>query len=310
MASEAPLAFAPSVLGGAAEPCPHCGRDSGRDGSAAAAAREAGEAAGALGAAGAAEGGDCPGEHADDALPFCCADCRAVHGAVHTEERSLLQPALLLLCSLEEDVVPLSRLVLVLRLLLRERVSRLPPHGQCPSKRATASTMPVATDLSDHLTAAFSQEASAPYLAQAKRASAGLADLLIASAPEQDGSTAALAREALRLFMVVRVNGFELGGGSGGCALFPRIAAINHDCAPNCCTRWDRAEGRLEVRALQQIRVNEEITISYLGLDSDSYAHNVAGDGTAAEEAGERRRTRLRETKYFECDCATCRGGR
>ena len=123
----------------------------------------------------------------------------------------------------------------------------------------------------------------------ARRASAGLAVLLLPLAPGcgDDAALALLRREALRLCMVVRVNGFELGGtGSGGAALFPRVAALNHDCSPNCGARWDAAEGRLAVRTLRRVAAGEELTISYLGLGFDGRLASAADDADADEDGG------------------------
>ena len=263
VARERPLAFAPAVLGGSAEPCPHCGCCVGVR-----------AAAVPDGAGGSAHGGTAEQEEEAeaDALPHCSAACHAAHGARHRAELPLLEPALLLLCGLDESVLPFSRLLLVLRLLLHM-------GGDADSATAVGDDDAGAGatglgGLSDHLAEATalsqgggsggggdgdgdgdgSSAASNQYLAQARLASAGLAAILLSSSAGPlsaggGGSGAAVAAghvesEALRLLMVARVNGFELVGqrganggagagaglgGSGGCALFARIAALNHD---------------------------------------------------------------------------------
>lgn len=309
MVKESPLAFAPSVLYGVAEPCAHCGRSSACGSCTAADACTLEEpAAAAEGAEAAPAVSDVDPE---GAVPFCCYSCRTVYGAVHKAEMPLLEPLFLLLCSLDEAVLSLSRLLLVMRLLLLPRLPQLLPCFQAQdavsaaARAAAANTVRTIAELSDHLNEALQQPASAPYLAQARLASAGLAALLLPLLPG-GSSLEALEREALRLCMVVRVNGFEISAGSGGCAIFPHTALLNHDCAPNCCARWERTEGRLTVRALRRVAAGEELTISYLGVRSG----RDNGEGFNKEaEAGVRRRALLRSTKYFECSCALCCSG-
>ena len=283
-------------------------------------------------------------EEEEGALPHCSAACRAAHGARHRAELPLLEPALLLLCGLDESVLPLSRLLLVLRLLLQMGDDGDDSVAAFGDDDAGAGATGLG-GLSDHLAEATalsqgggdgdgdgdgSSAASNQYLAQARLASAGLAAMLLSSSAGPlsaggggGGAAAAAAehveREALRLLMVARVNGFELGqqqganggggselGGSGGCALFARIAALNHDCgAPSCRARWDWREAVLEVRTTRAVAPGEELTLSYLGgaAAEEEEEHGVAA---GMQTAGERRRAFLRSTKYFDCACALC----
>ena len=54
-----------------------------------------------------------------------------------------------------------------------------------------------------------------------------------------------------------------------GSGLYPKIARINHSCAPNSIWTWvarDRSRRRKEVRACRQIMRGEEVKILYLSL--------------------------------------------
>ena len=47
-------------------------------------------------------------------------------------------------------------------------------------------------------------------------------------------------------------------------ALYPRIARINHACAPNCHKFFTREGRRMKVMAARDIGEGEEITLSYV----------------------------------------------
>lgn len=63
---------------------------------------------------------------------------------------------------------------------------------------------------------------------------------------------------------------------------------MNHSCSPNC---WMYFSGnKLQIRTLRDIEVDEELTISYLELDSPSA----------------KRKAYLKEHYFFNCNCIRC----
>ncbi|KAJ7513608.1 hypothetical protein O6H91_23G006300 [Diphasiastrum complanatum] len=73
-----------------------------------------------------------------------------------------------------------------------------------------------------------------------------------------------------------------------GMGLFPVVSIINHSCEPNTVLLFEGK--RAVVRALEQINVGSELTLSYIEL------------GTSTES----RRKALREQYYFTCNCPRC----
>lgn len=78
-----------------------------------------------------------------------------------------------------------------------------------------------------------------------------------------------------------------------GVALFSLQSACNHSCAPNAVTSYWHNSSRLSLVALRDIRVGEEICISYLDeCDRDRSRHS--------------RQKLLKENYLFVCGCEKC----
>ncbi|XP_072120911.1 histone-lysine N-methyltransferase SMYD3 isoform X2 [Mobula birostris] len=98
----------------------------------------------------------------------------------------------------------------------------------------------------------------------------------------------------LHLFGQVTCNSFTVSDGEmqeAGVGLYPSMSLLNHSCDPNCVMVF---EGKLlRLRAIQDIRQDEELTISYIDVMATS-----------------QERRRLTERQYcFTCDCRLCETG-
>jgi len=76
-------------------------------------------------------------------------------------------------------------------------------------------------------------------------------------------------------------------------AIFGLTANINHDCEPNCCISSSFVDARIDVVALRDIAVGEEITISYV----------------PPRLRFQQRQRELRAKYLFDCTCYRCRRG-
>ncbi|XP_060696401.1 histone-lysine N-methyltransferase Smyd1-like isoform X2 [Hemiscyllium ocellatum] len=97
------------------------------------------------------------------------------------------------------------------------------------------------------------------------------------------------------IFGVINCNGFTISDQRGlqavGVGLFPNLCLVNHDCWPNCTVILNN--GKIELRAIQKIKVGEELTVSYVDFLKLS-----------AE-----RRSQLKKHYYFDCTCEHCTKG-
>lgn len=75
--------------------------------------------------------------------------------------------------------------------------------------------------------------------------------------------------------------------GQGLCTM---IARVNHSCVPNAVTHWNRETERLNLHAVRDIDVGEEITLGYIML----------------VKSGVERRRELKERWGFDCRCEAC----
>eukprot|EP01039_Chlorochromonas_danica_P000854 gene854-929_t len=76
-----------------------------------------------------------------------------------------------------------------------------------------------------------------------------------------------------------------------GIGLYTRASSINHSCDPNCIQMF-RPNGMIVIRAIRDILINEEITISYIDLSHPRW----------------KRQTEL--VSYgFQCSCHRCQSG-
>ncbi|KAJ3327681.1 SET and MYND domain-containing protein 3, partial [Kappamyces sp. JEL0680] len=73
-----------------------------------------------------------------------------------------------------------------------------------------------------------------------------------------------------------------------GIGLFPRLACINHSCAPNCCISWTGK--RATLYAVQDIAAGDQLFHSY----NDPFESRTV------------RRAALLKDYYFECNCSLC----
>ncbi|XP_062903190.1 histone-lysine N-methyltransferase SMYD1b isoform X2 [Mobula hypostoma] len=97
------------------------------------------------------------------------------------------------------------------------------------------------------------------------------------------------------IFGVINCNGFTISDQRGlqavGVGLFPNLCLVNHDCWPNCTVMLNN--GKIELRAIQQIKDGEEMTVSYVDF------LNLSAD----------RRKMLKQHYYFDCSCEHCQKG-
>ncbi len=93
---------------------------------------------------------------------------------------------------------------------------------------------------------------------------------------------------------VAEVNCYEISNRTGDCGVrcvYPVTSLLSHDCAPNCRLAAAPATCSNRCIAAVDIAEGEELSISYLPLNSDTLS----------------RREKLREDWYFECACLRCR---
>ncbi|XP_059819411.1 histone-lysine N-methyltransferase SMYD1b isoform X1 [Hypanus sabinus] len=110
------------------------------------------------------------------------------------------------------------------------------------------------------------------------------------------------------IFGVINCNGFTISDQRGlqavGVGLFPNLCLVNHDCWPNCTVMLNNGnhdavnsmfhtQMRIELRANQQIKAGEEMTVSYVDF------LNLSAD----------RRKMLKKHYYFDCSCEHCQKG-
>lgn len=88
-----------------------------------------------------------------------------------------------------------------------------------------------------------------------------------------------------KVLLIWACNSFEGG------RIYGQISRINHSCNPNAIVQVDGETQRIV--AATDIGVDEEVTISYLGL-------LIYSETSIRQE-------KLRNTKFFECECQRCR---
>jgi hypothetical protein len=109
--------------------------------------------------------------------------------------------------------------------------------------------------------------------------------------------------EAVDILCAIQCNTFEysnIWGDGRGIGLFPAASLLNHSCEPNACTSfcppsdvYDTPEivrPVIAIRALKNIRKNEEVTISYIDL----------------YQSTNNRQRQLLAHYYFVCQCIRC----
>jgi hypothetical protein len=92
------------------------------------------------------------------------------------------------------------------------------------------------------------------------------------------------------LMGIIWTNAIELSGTEDEAGLFVQASRINHACVPNCHHSWDKSLGVLNVHAVRDIQVGEEITNTY-----------IKGIGTFAE-----RQSHCEINFGFKCQCSQC----
>ena len=94
---------------------------------------------------------------------------------------------------------------------------------------------------------------------------------------------------------IIKTNSFSMDFRNQTClTLFPTISRLNHSCQPNCNHYW--SSGSLfKVRAIRDIAVGEELTISYMSPLQRADFH-----------CRESRRRILSEEFGFDCSCNLC----
>lgn len=91
-----------------------------------------------------------------------------------------------------------------------------------------------------------------------------------------------------REVLIFLSNAYALTDGTVG--IFPRIAKINHSCAPNAANLWSEPAGRRIVWAGRDILPGEEVTVTYVPL-----LLPAAARGKRLAQYG------------FRCGCEACR---
>uniref|UniRef100_A0A3Q2GGQ1 [histone H3]-lysine(4) N-trimethyltransferase n=2 Tax=Cyprinodon variegatus TaxID=28743 RepID=A0A3Q2GGQ1_CYPVA len=98
-------------------------------------------------------------------------------------------------------------------------------------------------------------------------------------------------QDPLSLIAKVTCNCFTISDGElqeVGVGLYPSLSLLNHDCRPNCVMVFEGT--RLQLRAVQDISPQEELTISYIETLSLT----------------EERQKQLEEQYHFICRCQRC----
>uniref|UniRef100_A0A8C4DLR6 [histone H3]-lysine(4) N-trimethyltransferase n=1 Tax=Dicentrarchus labrax TaxID=13489 RepID=A0A8C4DLR6_DICLA len=98
-------------------------------------------------------------------------------------------------------------------------------------------------------------------------------------------------REPLSLIAKVTCNCFTISDGELqeiGVGLYPSLSLLNHDCRPNCVMVFEGT--KLQLRAVQDINPEEELTISYIETLSLT----------------EDRQRQLEDQYHFTCHCQNC----
>ncbi|XP_054892310.1 histone-lysine N-methyltransferase SMYD3 [Poeciliopsis prolifica] len=98
-------------------------------------------------------------------------------------------------------------------------------------------------------------------------------------------------RDPLSLIAKVTCNCFTISDGElqeVGVGLYPSLSLLNHDCRPNCVMVFEGE--RLQLRAVQDIRPKDELTISYIETLCLT----------------EERQKQLQEQYHFVCHCQRC----
>ena len=92
-----------------------------------------------------------------------------------------------------------------------------------------------------------------------------------------------------------RTNNFALGRSHSKCSngIFPTIARFNHSCIPSAEFCWNEKAGKQEIRAIRNIRAQEEITLCYFTSQWQLEDSDV-------------RRHYLLEYYGFCCTCRAC----
>ncbi|CAH0493555.1 unnamed protein product [Peronospora farinosa] len=105
-----------------------------------------------------------------------------------------------------------------------------------------------------------------------------------------------LETEILKLFGLVNCNAFSLANDvtneALGIGIYPDGALFNHDCDPNCIVSFKGRE--MLVHVVKDVGVGQELTVSYIELLQSTKA----------------RRSELRESYFFDCECLRCQAGR
>ena len=99
-------------------------------------------------------------------------------------------------------------------------------------------------------------------------------------------------------------------------ALYPLTSRINHSCVPNCEVRSQQyIDCTIDVVATQDIKIGEEITISYIygtgGSFANSNGENTLNYSTTKRQRNQKTTHRRQQELYakylFHCDCFLCK---
>jgi len=98
-------------------------------------------------------------------------------------------------------------------------------------------------------------------------------------------------KETTKLELHSRLNG--VFAKTGKVHWFERASAFNHSCLPNAETYWDEKKEECVIRAVRNIKSEEEILINYLGSER-------------VLDPLKTRRYNLKQAYDFMCQCAGC----
>ena len=99
-------------------------------------------------------------------------------------------------------------------------------------------------------------------------------------------------------------------------ALFPLTSRINHSCSPNAEVRSQQyVDGTIDVVSIKDIKIGEEITISYIygsggsRRNSSSSITNATTQRQRNHKTTHRRQLELYAKYLFHCGCVLCKNG-
>jgi hypothetical protein len=92
---------------------------------------------------------------------------------------------------------------------------------------------------------------------------------------------------------ITKTNAIPLGVKATQGGIFPVCSRFNHSCLANAAYSWNARSGEERVFAVKRIKLNEEITVTYLTED-------------IAYTSRDARQMRIKHKFGFVCQCQCC----